>query len=481
MENNQQENARKINRIPIVAVLLSGAFLAILNQTLLATAIPPIMVDFHLTESTAQWLTTIFMLVNGIMIPVSAFLIETFTARKLLLTAMSVFAIGTLICGIAPSFLILMVGRVIQASGAGIMLPLMMTIFLLIFPIEKRGSAMGIVGLVISFAPAIGPTLAGWVVEHLPWRAMFFIILPLAVIDIIFAYFIMKNVTEQTNPKVDILSILLSTFGFGGLLYGFSSAGNYGWSSSVVIGSLCIGTIALTAFILRQFKLVQPILEFRVFRYKTFTITTAIGMIAFMGLIGAETILPIYMQNMAGFSALESGMMIMPGAMLMGIMSPITGRIFDRVGARWLVIIGLSIMTITTFLFTNLSTETSLTYLTVVFAVRMLGISMVMMPATTAGLNQLPVRLIAHGTAMNNTMRQIAASIGTAILVTVMTAAAIDSSPDADPSQMIPGVNMAFLVATGLSLCALVLAFFIKRSTPAEDRAAAELAERDNQ
>ncbi|WP_246202563.1 MDR family MFS transporter [Virgibacillus doumboii] len=479
MTNSHQEYIQQLNKFPIVAVLLSGAFLAILNQTLLATAIPPIMDDFGLTESTAQWLTTIFMLVNGIMIPVTAFLIETFTARKLLLTAMSTFAAGTLICGLAPNFLILMVGRVVQASGAGIMLPLMMTIFLLIFPIEKRGTAMGTVGLVISFAPAIGPTLSGWIVEQYPWRVMFFVILPLAIIDIIFAYFVMKNVTEQTYPKVDILSIILSTFGFGGLLFGFSSAGNSGWASPVVIVSLLIGVIALITFILRQLKLKQPILEFRVFKYRRFTIATVIGMIVFMALIGAETMLPIYMQNMAGFSALESGIMIMPGALLMGFMSPVTGRIFDKVGARWLSITGLSIVTVTTFMFTGLSTETSLQYLTVVFAIRMLGISMVMMPVTTAGLNQLPNRLIPHGTAMNNTMRQVAASIGTAILVTIMTAAALDSSADAKPYEMIHGVNIAFYVATGLSAIGLVLSFYMKGTKPAEDHKSAELAEKN--
>ncbi|MFD1040415.1 MDR family MFS transporter [Virgibacillus byunsanensis] len=466
-----QPDIQQINKFPIVAVLLSGAFLAILNQTLLATAIPPIMEDLNLTENTAQWLTTIFMLVNGIMIPITAFLIETFTTRRLLITAMSLFAVGTLICAIAPNFFILMTGRVVQASGAGIMLPLMMTVFFLIFPIEKRGAAMGIVGLVISFAPAIGPTLSGWVVEHYPWRAMFYIIFPLAIIDIIFAYYVMKNVTTRSFPKVDILSILLSTLGFGGLLYGFSSAGDNGWSSTIVVLSLVIGTISLLTFILRQFKLLQPILEFRVFKYKTFTITTAIGMIVFMALIGAETILPIYMQNMAGFSPMESGMMIMPGALLMGVMSPFTGRIYDRYGARWLVIGGLTIMTITTFMFTNLTIDTSLTYLTIVFAIRMLGISMVMMPATTAGLNQLPTRLIAHGTAMNNTMRQVAASIGTAILVTVMTASALDTGSNADPNKIIHGVNVAFYVATALSIIALVLSFYIKGTTPAEDRA----------
>lgn len=474
LKNDQTEEIKQMNKFPIVAVLLTGAFVAILNQLLLATAIPHIMEDLNLTENTAQWVTTIFMLVNGIMIPITAFLIETFTTRKLFLTAMVIFAVGTLVCALSPNFAVLMIGRIIQASGAGIMLPLMMTIFLLIFPVEKRGSAMGMVGLVISFAPAIGPTLSGWVVQHYPWRYLFYIILPITIIDIIIAYFVLKNVTTRTFPKVDYLSIVLSTLGFGGLLYGVSSAGNYGWTSIYVILSLIIGVIALTAFITRQFKLKQPILEFRVFKYKVFTITTVIGMIAFIGLIGAETMLPIYMQNMAGFTAIESGIMIMPGALLMGFMSPVTGRIFDKIGARWLVITGLTIMTVTTFLFTDLTVDTSLTYLTVVFAIRMFGISMIMMPATTAGLNQLPNRLIPHGTAMNNTMRQVAASIGTAVLITVMTAAALNTG---DPSGLVHGVNVAFYVVTAISLIGLILSFFIKGTTPAQEREAMARAE----
>lgn len=474
MKKDHTENVQQINKFPIVAVLLAGAFVAILNQLLLATAIPHIMADLNLTENTAQWVTTIFMLVNGIMIPITAFLVETFTTRRLFLTAMSIFAVGTLICALSPDFAVLMVGRVIQAAGAGIMLPLMMTIFLLIFPIEKRGAAMGMVGLVISFAPAIGPTLSGWVVQHYPWRYLFYIILPFAIIDIIVAYFVMKNVTTRTFPKVDYLSIVLSTLGFGGLLYGVSSAGNYGWTSFYVILSLVVGAFSLTTFILRQFKLKQPILEFRVFKYNVFTITTVIGMIAFIGLIGAETMLPIYMQNMAGFTAIESGIMIMPGALLMGFMSPVTGRIFDKIGARWLVITGLSIVTVTSFLFTDLSASTSLTYLTIVFAIRMFGISMVMMPATTAGLNQLPNKLIPHGTAMNNTMRQVAASIGTAILITIMTAAAVSNG---DPSGVIRGVNVAFYVITGITVIGLVLSFYIKGTTPAQEREAMARAE----
>ncbi|RFA32466.1 MFS transporter [Virgibacillus dokdonensis] len=465
MGRQSVKEVENMNKLPIVIVLITGAFLAILNQTLLTTAIPPIMQDLHLTENTAQWVTTIFMLVNGIMIPITAFLIETFTTRQLFITAMGTFSVGTFICAISPSFFLLMTGRVIQAAGAGVMMPLMMTIFLFMFPIEKRGTAMGMVGLVIGFAPALGPSISGWLVEHFDWRSIFYVVLPLAIMNVIIAYFVMKNITKRTYPKVDILSIVYSTLGFGGILYGFSSAGNSGWTDQSVLVSLAIGVITLALFITRQFKLREPILEFRVFKNKIFTITMIIGMIGFIGLISAETILPIYMQNMAGFTPFESGLMILPGALLMGIMSPINGRIFDRFGARYLVIIGLFLLTITSLLYTNLSVDTSFTYLTIVFAVRMFGISMIMMPSTTAGLNQLSYRLIPHGSAMTNTMRQVAASIGTALLITIMTVTALSTGKEVTVTGQIHGVNMAFYVATAISFLGLILAFFVKDKT----------------
>ncbi|MGG4181718.1 MFS transporter, partial [Virgibacillus pantothenticus] len=258
------------------------------------------------------------------------------------------------------------------------------------------------------------------------------------------------------------LAPLFSTLGFGGILYGFSSAGNFGWTDRRVLLSLVVGVIALTIFITRQFTLRQPILEFRVFKNKLFTITMVIGIIGFIGLISAETILPIYMQNMAGFTPLESGLMLLPGALLMGIMSPINGRIFDRFGARYLVITGLFLLTVTSLLYTNLSSDTSFIYLTIVFAIRMFGISMVMMPSTTAGLNQLSYRLIPHGSAMTNTMRQVAASIGTALLITIMTVTDLDPGQQTTAQAQIHGVNLAFYVATGISFVGLILAFFVK-------------------
>ncbi|WP_082103691.1 MDR family MFS transporter [Salinicoccus halodurans] len=459
---HENEPQTEIKKLPLMLVLLSGAFAAILNQTLLATAIPHIMADLNLEADVAQWLQSVFMLVNGIMIPVTAFLIGKFSTRSLFFTALILFGIGTLVCGLAPNFTILLLGRILQASGAGIIMPLMQTILFLIYPREKRGTAMGFFGLVISFAPAIGPTLSGWFVEIYPWRGLFYIILPIVIIDLIIAYFVLKNVTEQTNPKVDVFSIILSTLGFGGLLYGFSIAGSSGWLSPTVLISLGVGAITLTLFIKRQFRLEQPILEFRVFRDPIFTLATIIGMVAFMTMIGGAIILPIFMQNMLGFTAFESGLMMLPGALLMGIMSPVTGRMFDKFGARWLVIPGLGIVTVTTFMFAVLDTETTFTYLAVVNAVRMLGISMVMMPSTTAGLNQLTNKLVPHGTAMNNTMRQVAGAVGTALFVSVMT---ITMIPGQGAEGMIHGVNMSFILTGIFSLAGFILAFRLRSPT----------------
>src|SRR5690625_6614612 len=249
MENTTKTDVQ-YNRITLVAILLGGSFLAILNQTLLITATPHIMIEFDLTESSGQWVTTIFMLVNGIMIPITAFLMETFTTRRLFLFSMSIFVVGNIVCLFAFNFPMLMVGRIIQAAGAGIIMPLMMTILMLIFAVERRGFAMGMAGLVIAFAPALGPALAGWLVDIFPWRFLFLIILPLAVVDLIFAYYFMKNIITRTFPKVDNSSIILSILGFGGLLYGFSSVGNYGWGITGVILSLFYGSITFIFLLL---------------------------------------------------------------------------------------------------------------------------------------------------------------------------------------------------------------------------------------
>ncbi|EZH64932.1 multidrug MFS transporter [Bacillaceae bacterium JMAK1] len=453
-----------LKKAPIVTVLLIGSFVAILNQTLLTTALPHLMTDLSINENEAQWVTTVFMLVNGIMIPITAFLIEKFSTRKLFLTAMSLFVLGTLVCALSPSFEMLMLGRVIQASGAGIMMPLMQTSFLLLFPIEKRGSAMGLAGLVIAFAPAIGPTLSGWLVEQYHWSILFWVVLPIGVLNMILAYIFLKNIATQREAKLDIRSIVYSTLGFGGLLLGFSSAGDGVWLQATVLVPMIIGIITLVAFIRRQLRLKQPILEFRVFKSRIFMFSTMISVIIFLSMISTATILPIYMQNMNSFDAFESGLILLPGAILMGMISPIAGRIFDRVGVRYLAIPGLFLIFISSLMFIDLDSQTSALYLSIGYAIRMVGTGMAMMPVTTAGINDLPHVLIPHGAAMTNTMRQVGASIGTAIFVTIMTTAAVDSVAD-ETTALIIGVNTSFIVASVLALIGFIFTLFL-RSKP---------------
>ncbi|GHD30558.1 MDR family MFS transporter [Nocardiopsis kunsanensis] len=455
------------NRNIVLSVLVLGAFVIILNQTLLNTALPAFMRDFGITANSAQWVTTIFMLVNGIMIPTTAFLIQKFTTRTLFLTALGLFSVGTVLCAVAPTFAVLLTGRVVQASGGGIIIPLMQTILFAIFPRHKRGTAMGTFGLVIAFAPAIGPSLSGWIVDNYPWQTLFLMMLPISVTAMVIGYFILTNVTERTFPRLDVLSIIMSSFAFGGLLYGFSSGGNTGWSSPQVSLSLGIGAVVLVLFVWRQLKLDDPILEFRVLKNPMFALNTTLGMCVFISMIGGMIMIPLFMQNMSDYSAMEAGLALLPGAALMGLMSPVTGIIYDKFGARWLAVVGFTLLSAMTFMLAVLTTETSFVYIAAVNTVRMLGTAMIIMPVTTAALNQLPQRLIPHGTALNNTMRQIAASVGTAILVTVMTGAAKDPA-EYGMQGLVHGVNVAFLVAGIIAALGLVGAFFIKENRQAE-------------
>ncbi|MDD9149150.1 MULTISPECIES: MDR family MFS transporter [unclassified Sporolactobacillus] len=468
-------DGKAYNRTFLIIVLLVGAFCTILNQTLLSTALPKIMSDFHITASTGQWLTTAFLLMNGIMIPVTALMINKISSKTLYIISMTVFLIGTIMAAFAPNFSILLTGRIVQAAGAGIMMPLMQTIFLLIFPREKRGVAMGMAGLVIAFAPAIGPTLSGWIVDSFSWRVLFYMIIPITILVILLAFMAMRKVVPLTNPSIDFLSVVLSTIGFGGLLYGFSSVGNDGWSSPEVIWWLIIGVIFVILFAWRQLRMKEPMLELRVFRSPIFSLSVAISSIVMMAMIGAELVLPLYIQNLRGQSALHSGLMLLPGAIVMGLMSPVTGMIFDRIGARKLAIAGVSLLTLGTIPFAFFTENTSFVSIIVFYAIRFLGISMIMMPVTTAGMNALPNNLMSHGTAVNNTIRTVAGSIGTAILVSVLTNVTKNTMPaksmlSTDPAAYgqktidagLHGMTAAFWVAVCFCLATLFLTFFIK-------------------
>ncbi|KIY23321.1 MULTISPECIES: DHA2 family efflux MFS transporter permease subunit [Mesobacillus] len=480
----------------IIAVLLVGAFIAFLNNTLLNIALPTIMADLKVEATTVQWLTTGFMLVSGVMIPLSAYLIQKYSVRRLFIIAMGLFTAGTILAGAAHVFPLLLAGRMIQASGTAIMMPLLMNVMLISFPIEKRGTAMGVFGLVLMFAPAIGPTLSGWIIEHYDWRMLFHFVTPIAAIVLLLGSILLKDKKEKVSMRLDVISLTLSSIGFGGLLYGFSSAGSKGWDSPNVYVTLTIGTVSLVTFILRQLRQEKPMLNFRIYQYPMFALSSVISMIVTMAMFSGMLLLPIYVQTIRGISPIDAGLLLLPGAIVMAVMSPVTGRLFDKFGGRLLAIIGLAITLITSYYFSQLSLETTYTQLVILYTIRMLGMSMVNMPVSTNGLNQLPVKYYPHGTAMNNTMQQVSGAIGTALLVTVMSTRAksygtelaadafkqaaaagkaVTPAAKAEMEQqiamqaMLHGINDAFFVTVILTAIALVLAFFIKRATQAED------------
>ena len=483
MSNTQTVDiyGKPYNRSLLVVVLLIGTFCTVLNQTLLTTAFPALMKAFNISASSVQWLTTGFLLVNGIMIPISAWLINKFSSKRLYLTAMTIFLIGTITCFVAPNFSTLLIGRLIQAAGVGISMPLLQNIMLSIFPPEKRGSAMGMAGIVIGLAPALGPTLSGWIIDHYTWRDLFGMVIPIVILVLVLAFFLMKSVIQLSNPSIDVLSAFLSTVGFGSLLYGFSSVGNDGWGSSKVISFLVIGVFVIGLFVWRQLHLEHPFLELRVFKSPTFTIAAILSGVVNMAMVGAEMVLPLYIQNIRGESAFHSGLMLLPGALIMGLMMPITGAIFDKHGAKRLAISGMLILTAATLPFAFLTQETPIVMIVILYAIRMFGISMVMMPVTTSGMNALPMNLISHGTAVNNTFRQVASSIGTAVLISILTNVTKDNLPKASLLKSLPlsykdqainatlsGYHAAFFVAVIFGLVGFIITFFLKKNKKIE-------------
>jgi EmrB/QacA subfamily drug resistance transporter len=491
MENNNTETIRP--PYGIISILMIGAFIAFLNNTLLNIALPSIMADLEVDASTVQWLTTGFMLVNGVLIPTTAFLIQKYSVRKLFLVAMGLFTAGTILAGFAHAFPVLLAGRMTQAAGSAIMMPLLMNVMLVSFPVEKRGAAMGIFGLVLMGAPAIGPTLSGWLIEHYDWRMLFHFVTPIAVIVLLVGFFLLKDKKEKVNIQLDFVSVLLTSVGFGGLLYGFSSAGKQGWDSPQVYLTIAIGAISLLLSILRQLKQDKPMLNYKIFKYPMFALSSVISMVITMAMFSGMLLLPIYVQTVRGISPFDAGLMMLPGALIMALMSPITGKLFDKFGGRVLAVVGLVITVITSYLFSQLTLETTYTQLLLLFSVRMFGMSMVMMPVSTNGLNQLPARFYPHGTAMNNTLQQVSGAIGTALLVTMMSNRAESRAKELGEAAMaklteqptpealaqmeqqimmsatLDGINFAFFVSVFIAALALVLALFMKRAKQAED------------
>lgn len=471
-----QQETKQYKVFPILFAMLLSGFIGLFGETALNVALTPLMGLLEVGPTTIQWLTTGYLLVLGILVPVSGMLLQWFSTRQLFTTSLIFSIAGTLVAAIAPSFEILLVARVLQAVGTALLLPLMFNTILVIFPIEKRGAAMGLIGLVIMFAPASGPSISGLILANLSWHWIFWISLPFFIISLVCGLLFLPNISKLTKPKIDVLSIILSTLGFGGIVYGFSSAGGHGesgggWSSPIVVGTLVIGVVSLLLFSIRQLRMKQPMMDLRTFKYPMFTIGLILIFLCMMMLLSSMLILPMYMQQGMAVTALTAGLVLLPGSLLNGFLSPVMGRLFDKFGPKWLVIIGLAITAIVLFMYTGITPTTTLSKIITLHVFMMIGISMIMMPAQTNGLNQLPPDFYPHGTAIMNTLQQVSGAIGTAVAVSILSAGTTrflsgvtnPESPENQLAGFTSGVQNAFVFALILAVIGLIISLFLKR------------------
>lgn len=464
-------------QIAMLVILIAGTFVTVLNQTLVTPALPSIMAEMSVDAAAAQWLTTGFTLVNAIMIPVTAYLTDRYSTRGLFIVSMLIFAGGSALAGWGPSFFVLLCGRLLQAAGAGILMPMVMTVIMLTFPPDKRGFASGLFGIVIAFAPAFGPSAAGFIIDAYDWHVLFWIIVGLALAITIASLFALERAKkESADVTLDKISLVQSSAGFGLLLYGLSSVGSFGLNPFDGAATAA-GVIVLVFFFRRQLRMEHPMLQVRVLQNRKFLVGTVIAMLVQGSLLAAGILMPIYLQSYMGYSATVSGLVLMPGAILMGIMGPIAGRLFDTHGPRVLSLIGMTLLTATTFVFAFLGDSTVLAFLIAVYTVRMFSMSLVNMPITTWAMNALDNGVLNHGTSVNNTLRQVAGSLGTAILISVSTVAtnAAQSSTDALHAGIF-GVNAAFFVSALLCLAGLAMTIAWVKDKPGD----AEACDPDN-
>lgn len=464
----------------MLGILISGSFIAILNQTIVAPALPTIMREMNVTASTVQWLTTGFTLVNAVVIPISAYLTDRFSVRSLFIVVMSVFCLGTALAAWGPSFELLLAGRIVQALGAGVLMPMVMTMMLVTFPVEHRGTAMGLFNIIIAFGPTVGPVVAGIVIDHATWHIMFIAVTVLALLDVLLAVLFLHTdqIGDPTVEGIDKLSVVLSTLGFGSMLYGFSIIGNTGISVPAIV-SVIAGFAIVILFFRRQRHLDKPMLRVETLKSRKFLIGTLIGMLVQAATMANAVLIPIFVQTICGQSATVSALVLLPGSIMMGVMGPVSGRIFDKRGPRGIVISGLITVIIGTILMSTLSLSTGMLVLTAFLLIRLTGLACVNMPVTTWGMNSLENRVINHGNAVNNTLRQVAGSLGAALVISAYSLfSSFNTEAMGLQQAQVAGFNFAFALQAILLGVGLIVAIAFVRDRPGDAAEADPTGER---
>ncbi len=473
------------NRV-VINLMLVATFVVFLNETVIGVAIPRIMEDLRIQASTAQWLSTAFMLTMAVVIPTTGFLMQRLSTRTVFILAMSLFSVGTAIAAMAPGFEILLVGRVVQASGTAIMMPLLMTTVMTLVPPHARGKTMGNISIVMSVAPAVGPALGGVIVQAFDWRFIFILVLPIAILALVLGALRVQNVSEPRKVPLDVLSIILSAFAFGGLIYGLSSLGEAVRGDVPVAPwiPLTVGGLALVAFILRQLVLQgreEAFLDLRTFKSRGFTVAIILMVVMMGALFGTVILLPIYTQSVLGLAPAASGLLLVPGALLMGLAGPFIGRLYDKIGPRPLILPGSILVSIVLWAMTMFSETTAWGFVLAAHVALSVGLAFMFTPLFTSSMAALNPRLYSHGSATISTVQQLAGAAGTALFIALFTIGTVTATQNgaAEASALANGVHTAFMAGAVISLLAVVAAFFVPKPVEFdhEGEAARQLAE----
>lgn len=460
----------KHQKFLMMAILLLGSFLTTLAETLLNNALPDIMAELHVAQTSAQWLSTGYFLVAGITMPTAAYFTNRVKLKPLFVSIMAIFLMGPIISATANSFIVLLIGRMIQAVSVGISMPLVQNVLTLIFPVEQRGFVLGIAGVVISLGPAVGPTLSGIIVDHFSWRMLFIFLIPIATLALILGLVCVKNLTPTRPDSLDVPSLLLSTFGFGTLLFGFSNIGTGAVSGWLVAGMLLVGLGLITGFVRRQLRLKQPLLELRVFLAPSFRRVVGLATLAAIALMGPELIVPLYNQNVRGLNATTSGLTLLLGAVLMAIISLVSGKLFDRFGIKKLATFGFGSAVLASVPMLWFDHQTSPLMIALIYAVRISGLTFVYMPLSVLGLNALPQKMVVAGSTIIVTVQQLATSLGTALLVATTSwghQAGVRRGLSKEPATAL-GYQWAFIVMLVITAVCLAWSLGLKNRTKAE-------------
>ncbi|MFS8098162.1 multidrug efflux MFS transporter [Lentzea alba] len=454
----------------VVRLLVLATFVVILNETLMINAIPRLMESMQVTEHAAQWVSTAFMLTMAAVIPVTGWFLQRVSTRHGYAIAMGVFLAGTAICAAAPSFTVLLLGRIVQAAGTAVMMPLLMTTLMTVVPEQDRGRVMGNVTLAISVAPALGPAVSGLILQLGSWRLLFVAVLPIAGAVTYFGLRQLTNIGEPQVSSIDWLSAALATVGFGGLVYGLSLFGEGNVKFGPTVGIVIAGLAAIAIFVTRQLKLQRtgaPLMDLRTLTHRTYALALALMCIAFLAMMGSMILLPLYLQNLRGLTPLQTGLLLMPGGLAMGLLGPTVGKLYDRIGGRPLVVPGSIGIVLSLAGFTQVSMTMPYWQVLALHALLMVSLAATFTPIFTLGMGALPPQMYPHGSSILGTLQQVAAALGTALVVTVMSArsSALVADGATTASAHLGGMKLAFVVATVLAAVTIVVAALLPSRT----------------